>query len=165
MKKGRSLQRSKPLNPKVALRREKALERGAGLVSKPKPRADVLTKEAQLAFYMAGLEACERDRRRRYICPVCREPFRRSQMQVHHVVAQEKIRQYLSTLRLSRSELAEVRRRRQWDPRNALAVCVGCHERHTTATARIPMRVLPEEVWEFAAEIELEHLIERYYPA
>jgi 5-methylcytosine-specific restriction endonuclease McrA len=158
VKRGGRLQRRKPLKAKVALRRDKRLR------ASPKEPTDELTRAAQLAFYEVGLLACERDRKRRYVCPVCRDGWTRGRMQVHHVVEQKAIKRYVASLRLQGDELNEVLRRRLWDPRNALAVCTDCHTRHTNAEWRIPLAVVPDAAHEFAAELELEYLIERYYP-
>lgn len=51
-----------------------------------------------------------------------------------------------------------------WDPRNGMPVLSSVHARHTAAFERIPFEALPESVFEFARELELEWLLERDYP-
>ncbi len=51
-----------------------------------------------------------------------------------------------------------------WDARNGIPLSRRVHERHTTAVERIRRDQLPEAAHEFAAELGLEHLIDRYYP-
>jgi 5-methylcytosine-specific restriction endonuclease McrA len=41
----------------------------------------------------------------------------------------------------------------RWDPRNGVVTCRRCHERHTTAAARIPGSRLPGRCWDFAREL------------
>lgn len=52
-----------------------------------------------------------------------------------------------------------------WDPRNGVPVTRRTHERHTTAVERIPRECLPASVEEYASEIGLTHLLDRYYGA
>ena len=42
---------------------------------------------------------------------------------------------------------------KEWDPRNAMACCDPCHERHHSAAKRLPLAALTEENLEFAREV------------
>lgn len=50
-----------------------------------------------------------------------------------------------------------------WDARNGIPLARRVHERHTTAVERIERSALPPAAEEFAAELGLSHLLERYY--
>lgn len=50
-----------------------------------------------------------------------------------------------------------------WDKRNRMSLCERHHARHTTAVERIPYSAVPAEAHEFAAELGLTYLIDRYY--
>jgi cytochrome c553 len=67
----------------------------------------------------------------------------------HHVISADYLR---------RNHLEHV-----YDARNALAVCEDCHAKHTSAMERIPRRCLRPENEQFAKELGLEHLLDRYY--
>lgn len=68
----------------------------------------------------------------------------------HHVIAAQTLRQHHPD--------------HLYDPRNALSLCRRCHDMHTSAARRIPRSRLRPENEEFAAELGLTHLLERYYP-
>lgn len=53
---------------------------------------------------------------------------------------------------------------RLWDTRNGLALCTYHHHRHEWGMQRVPYELVPDDALEFAAELELEWLIEREYP-
>lgn len=65
--------------------------------------------------------------------------------QGHHVVPRQAI---LTARHISTEE----RRELAYDARNGVPVCVRCHERHETATVRIPFDRLPTSVVEWAVE-------------
>lgn len=50
------------------------------------------------------------------------------------------------------------------DERNLIWLCMPCHFRHENAFRRVPFAVLPQEALDFADEVGLSHLIDRYYP-
>ncbi len=56
------------------------------------------------------------------------------------------------------------RRDALWDARNGLCVCGWHHARHENHVQRIPRAVLPVDVFEFAAELDLSWLLDREYP-
>lgn len=74
-------------------------------------------------------------------CIVCG----RRAVQGHHVVPRQAI---LTARHLSRDERLEL----AYDARNGVPVCYRCHERHETATERIPFDRLPVSVVEWAVE-------------
>lgn len=51
-----------------------------------------------------------------------------------------------------------------YDPRNGLALCEICHQRHENASDRVPRRLVPAAAWGFAHEHGLEWMIESRYP-
>ena len=51
-----------------------------------------------------------------------------------------------------------------YDVRNRLPVCEWRHEQHTTRFKPIPRSLIPSSAEEFAAELGLTYLLDRYYP-
>ena len=51
-----------------------------------------------------------------------------------------------------------------WDKRNRMSLCDHHHAQHTVAHKRIPYDLVPASALEFADELGLTYLIERYYP-
>lgn len=74
---------------------------------------------------------------------------------MHHVIAQQDLRR----LTRDRVELRGL----LTDPRNLLGLCVTCHDRHTLAFARLSFSLLSQDALDFAHEIGLSHLLDRYY--
>jgi hypothetical protein len=74
----------------------------------------------------------------------------RGRLEGHHVLSQQAIRSYARTLRLSTAETQRI----LWDSRNGVAVCVGCHARHTNAVERVSRRLLPAFVFAFVEELD-----------
>lgn len=72
-------------------------------------------------------------------------------LQAHHVITQQQLR---------KRGLSDV----AWDVRNGMGLCERHHRRHTNATERIPYELVSAGTHEFAAELELGWLIDRYYP-
>lgn len=72
-------------------------------------------------------------------------------LQSHHVLTQQALR---------KRGLEHLR----WDVRNGVCVCEGAHRRHTLALERIPYEALPPAALEFADEVGLGWMIDRYYP-
>jgi hypothetical protein len=99
----------------------------------------------------------------RYVCPGCGKTRSERDMQAHHVVTQEAIRGYVNSLRLPLNEALDLLRRLLWDRRNGLPVCRWCHERHTKAVKRLARSLLDSKAWQFAAELNLERHLTRYY--
>lgn len=71
-------------------------------------------------------------------------------LQAHHVLSQQQLRKHGHADRL-------------WDPANGMAVCERSHSRHSLAVERLPIAVVPERCIRFAAELDLGHLLERFY--
>ena len=84
-------------------------------------------------------------------CALSGTTFCSGSLQGHHIVEKRALR---------RRGLDE----HLWDKRNRLSICDRHHAQHTTAHTRIPYSVIPAEAHEFAAELELTYLIDRYYP-
>jgi hypothetical protein len=76
----------------------------------------------------------------------CEEPY-----EAHHLLTQQQLR---------KRGLSDV----AYDVRNGMGLCNRHHRRHTRAVERIPFAVLPERAHEFAAELGLGWLLDRYYP-
>lgn len=87
-------------------------------------------------------------------CVVCTElgieapPY---YMDAHHCIPAQALRR--------RGYTAE-----QADKRNRISLCRWHHERHHSRTNPVPRRLLPDSVFEFAAELGLGYLVDRYYP-
>jgi 5-methylcytosine-specific restriction endonuclease McrA len=82
-------------------------------------------------------------------CAVCN----RQAHQGHHVIYKQHLRRRADAEKLL------------WDLRNMLPICARCHEHHHRAFRRIRQRELTTDAIEFAAELGLDWLIEREYPA
>lgn len=76
-------------------------------------------------------------------------------VQRHHVIS----RQALKRLTKDPKERARLIN----DERNLVWVCVPCHMRHENAFRRLPLSSLPQSALDFATEVGLAHLIDRYY--
>jgi hypothetical protein len=91
------------------------------------------------------------------ICVVCLE---RPATEGHHIISVQRLRQEAKRRGF---ELLDV----LWDRRNRLPVCSTCHARHTNRSRPIQRRVLllfARWVFDFAREIDLEHVLDREYP-
>jgi hypothetical protein len=64
-------------------------------------------------------------------------------LEAHHVVPKQTLKQEIDNERH-----VDV----LYDPRNGLALCAICHERHTNASDRVPRSLVPAAAWGFAAE-------------
>lgn len=51
-----------------------------------------------------------------------------------------------------------------WDRRNRLGLCDRHHARHHSGLERVPWRFLSDAAFDFAEEVGLGYLIDRYYP-
>lgn len=69
----------------------------------------------------------------------------------HHVLAKRHLKREGFTGRL-------------WDTRNGMGLCRYHHQRHEHAIQRVPYALVPDCALEFAAELGLEHVVEREYP-
>ena len=97
---------------------------------------------AALEAWRTGLGPCQ-------VCPeeegVCSGPI-----QPHHVTEARTLRKHgLDDLR--------------YDLRNRMAVCEHRHEQHTSAYKRIPRALVPKAAEEFARELNLDYLLDRFY--
>lgn len=63
----------------------------------------------------------------------------------HHVVTQQKIREVVADKKERRARLT--------DRRNIVRMAFDCHLAHHNASARLPVAVLPDSVFEFAVEL------------
>lgn len=79
--------------------------------------------------------------------PGCDDP----NLEAHHVITQQQLRRHGYGDKL-------------WDPRNGMALCTFHHTRHTLARERIPFELIPPAAVEFATELGLDWLLDRYYP-
>lgn len=79
------------------------------------------------------------------------EHFHCGDLQAHHILTQQQLRKHGLKHLL-------------WDTRNGLPLCDRAHDRHHSAHERIPRDLLPAGALQFAEEVGLMHLIERYYP-
>lgn len=113
------------------------------------------------------MNRCKRDKEGLYICPACKESYRRHEMQGHHVIEKERLKKYLAEktrgLALAAEEIEKMLNALLWDVRDGVAVCVTCHRRHTDGVLRLPRACLPATAFEFADEVGLGYVLDRYY--
>lgn len=106
-------------------------------------RVGVRDRAGERRWYAAAAKRCQN--------PYC-EGGLGERLALHHII-------YRQTVAREGGDL--------WDPRNALTLCASCHARHHRASAKIPLRVLPDSVFEFAGEVmgrgaAFEYLTRRY---
>lgn len=77
--------------------------------------------------------------------------------QAHHILPKSTLRDLARRLGF---ELAAA----LTDIRNGLCLCAYHHGRHTSFAARVPRALLPDGVHDFAAELNIEWLLDREYP-
>lgn len=111
--------------------------RKSRLRAKPKPKN--YDPDLALAWWRAVVH-------RKAACVRC---GRRTGLQGHHGVPKAAIEDFCASERLDDA----ARNRLLWDPRNGVAVCGPCHERHSIAFVRIPRASLPGSVFVFAEEL------------
>lgn len=70
----------------------------------------------------------------------------------HHIITQ----QHLRNLGFEHADI--------WDERNGIALCAYHHHRHHRHKERLPRRLLPDGIFEFAATHRIEWLLDREYP-
>lgn len=98
-------------------------------------------------------------------CVMCGDEW--DHHEAHHAVEAQVLRRICRTLGLSDAETLAV----VYDPAFGVALCGPgtpnrCHERHTSAVARVPRHLLPERVFVAAHELhpEAEVALERAHP-
>lgn len=84
-------------------------------------------------------------------------------VQAHHVTTQQYIKRYVRGLGLPQAQHLDMLARLLWDTRNGLGVCYRAHRRHTNATERIPLALVPEQARAFAEEIGLAYVLPKQY--
>lgn len=72
----------------------------------------------------------------------------------HHVIPKQRLKQRHGLSPAQRRELA-------WDARNGVPVCRRHHELLTNRVMRLPHEVVPGEVFAFAHDYGLDHLLDR----
>lgn len=85
----------------------------------------------------------------------CARCGRSARLEAHHVVPKQTLKREIDNERH-----VDV----LYDPRNGVALCAICHERHTNASDRLPRSLVPAAAWGFAAEYGFEWIIESQYP-
>lgn len=148
------LKRRTGLKRKTALRAKTPLKRTGRLrpISEKKKvqlaEEKLLVKQGGREFYLAAVTRC---------CVVCGKNRREAReagtrLQAHHGVPQAALRARKLHYLL-------------WDPRNAVPACEEpCHRRHSSRKRRILQSELPESVFEFAREFDLERELGKEYP-
>jgi len=81
-------------------------------------------------------------------------------IEAHHIIAKQTIKRLAKT----NDWIWEREQSCVWDCRNGLPLCAKCHQNHETAFERVNRSLLSEDALDFADELGLLHLIERYYP-
>jgi hypothetical protein len=82
----------------------------------------------------------------------------------HHLITRQRLRRYVDRQGLLPVEAFALELRLVNDQRNLVALCVHCHlDRRGGLEAEIPGELLPEGAWEFADEIDMEHVMLRRY--
>jgi hypothetical protein len=134
------------------LKREAELRSSTPLKRRKRGKLEPADKTASEAFYVATTRGGECAVGAGHVTPT-------NPLQAHHVTPQEKIREYARTLGAGRLVL----RRLLWDKRNGLPLCRRCHDLHTRAVTRVPLKLVPAGAVDFARELELDYLLERNY--
>jgi hypothetical protein len=178
LKRGGPLQRKTPLKTKSKLKASRGLEPGKPLerrkpmkrapMKRARPRVSLFDDRAMRRQWHDDVVAtAARDGRGRRVCPVCETAEQRgtNPLEAHHVTSQELIRKYVRALRLPAYQASEMLARLRWDVRNGLPVCRRCHDLHTRAQERIPLRLVTPGARQFARELIAEYLLDRYYTA
>jgi hypothetical protein len=169
MKRGEPPKRRTPMKRTEMKRGDSTLKRTPlargtkRLRSKPQKRPLLNEREMSKAWHR---HACAQAPvvKRRKICPACGKPVtERNPLEAHHVTAQESIKRYVKGLGLDAQEAAETLARLRWDLRNGLAICRACHAAHTSGKRRLPLALVTMKARQFAHEIGLDHLLDRYY--
>lgn len=78
-------------------------------------------------------------------------------LQAHHIIKQEHLKGLARRLHLDLDLVL-------CDSRNGMSLCEYHHTRHTNHRQRVPRILLPEGVYDFAAELHIEWLLDREYP-
>ena len=78
----------------------------------------------------------------------------------HHVVAKQEVKRVARSARWEFDQTQDA----LWDARNGMPLCSKCHQQHETAFKRVPRHLVPATALEFARELGVEHVIDRYYP-
>lgn len=107
------------------------------------------------------------------VCLVCgggakaTDPKKRKPLKLdpHHVLPQRYIRRWVDSQTRDTEEREVLKRRLLYDTRNGVCLCRGCHDAHEKRMRPIPRRLLPAPAFEFVRELDLEWVIERFYPA
>lgn len=181
MKRGRPLKRGGPPKRRTPLKATKGLEPGkplerrseikrtpmkrTGSFRRARPRVPLFDDKAMHSrWYNTVIATASRDSRGRRVCPVCETPEHKANpLEAHHVTSQELIRKHVRALRLPARQASEMLARLRWDKRNGLPVCRRCHDLHTRAISRIPLRLVTPKARQFARELVAEYLLDRYY--
>lgn len=167
LKRGRSAQQSKkrikrtPLAPSTKPLKRTKLTRSVSAILKPPKSFAQPHARFKANILAAGMcRICGRGPKailKSQRVPVILDP--------HHVIPQRYIRRHVSAMRLRDGE-AEIAllAKLLFDERNGMCVCRDCHDAHETAGRRITRAEIPESAVEFAIELEMLHVIERFYP-
>lgn len=87
----------------------------------------------------------------------------------HHILPARYIRRFVRTkrreLHLDVDETKRLLLSLMYDPRNGMSLDRRCHDKHEKAFFRVPREAIPRKAWQFAAELEMTHVLERLYPA
>jgi hypothetical protein len=103
---------------------------------------------------------------RHRVCVLCVREGAERQMahHWHHLISRQRLRRYVDRQGLLPIEAYGLERRLINDPRNLMALCFSHHlNRKGGLDAVIPRDAIPEAAWEFARELDMEHVLERRY--
>lgn len=165
----RPVRRKKALRARTPLQRKKALKRSGMTQLRPAStkRIEGIVRGDWLRAVIERTAPVVRvDGRKLRVCPVCGQaPVPPHRLEGHHVIGRERLRRYVEGLGLARKDARVLLAQLVWDVRDGLACCTTCHDLHTRAARRIPRSKLLPCHFEFAAELDLAYVIDRYYPA
>lgn len=146
LKRNTPFKRGGSLRTNAPLKRPGTLSRAKKLVSRRKPSMDDAERLNALRWFTHAMYV---DGQQKSVCAVG-GPEHGSSLEVHHIVPKQILKREGFTDRL-------------WDDRNALVLCRHCHARHEHAVLRVPFAVLTVQAQEFADELSLGWVLERYY--
>jgi hypothetical protein len=103
---------------------------------------------------------------RHQICVVCvlERQQQRGAHHWHHLISRARLRRYVDRQGLLPIEAFALERKLIHDERNLMALCASHHLTWKKGLETpVPLEVIPDGAWEFARELDMEHVLERRY--
>jgi len=127
------------------------MKRSAFKARKRKTRMTAAQRAESQAWFETAMRAKGKGLPMKSVCAVGGAKHRDS-LQIHHVIPKRILK-------------VEGHADRLWDPRNSLVLCSSCHARHESALRKVPLALLRPAHFEFAEELGLLWVLDRFYAA